>query len=78
MSFLKGLKRGTKDFGETIAIVVNSILLSIAYILGLGITAIFAKIKRKSFLDLKKENKDSYWSDLNIKKQSFKDCYTQS
>ena len=52
--FFKGYKEGMKEFGETISIVVNSILLSVVYILGVGITKIFSKIKNKEFLELKK------------------------
>jgi hypothetical protein len=76
--FFKGYKEGMKEFGETISIVVNSILLSVVYNLGVGITKIFSKIRNKEFLELKKSNQETYWSDLNLKKQSLKESYKQS
>ena len=75
MSFFKGVKKGTKDFGENISTLVNSLLLLIVYVIGVGLTAIVAKVMRKQFLDTKK--KDSYWNELNLKKKEMKEYYRQ-
>ena len=64
-----------KDFGEGISIVVNSVLLLIVYIIGIGITSIIARITGKDFLDKKKEN--SYWSDLNLGKKPKEEYFRQ-
>ena len=51
--FLKGVTRGQREFGESITVIINSVLLSIVYFVGIGFTSIFAKISGKHFLDLK-------------------------
>ncbi len=65
--FFRGLKEGQKNFGEDIAQIINLILLSIVYIIGVGITSIVAKIFGKHFLKLKiDKNKESYWEGLQL------------
>ena len=44
MSFVKGLKEGFHDFGNGITNIVNFILLSIVYFIGVALTSIIAKI----------------------------------
>lgn len=74
----KGFKKGIKDFGEYITILVNTVLLFFAYIIGIGLTFLFAKILRKHFLDLKPSKKEkTYWSDLNLSKKRIDDYYRQ-
>ena len=76
--FFKGLKKGIHNFGQCIAIIINSVLLSIVYLLGVGLTSIFAKLSNKHFLDvMPSKKKDSYWSDLNLKKKSIGEYYKQ-
>ena len=77
-TFLTGFKQGFQYFGHNISIIVNTILLSIVYLLAVGLTAIVAKITGKHFLELKiNKNQNSYWSDLNLKKRPLKDYYRQ-
>ena len=69
--FFKGIKRGQKSFGEDIAQIINLVLLTFVYIVGVGLTSIFAKIVGKHFLDLHIEKgRDSYWEELNLDKKS--------
>jgi len=75
--FFKGFKEGQKEFGETISAIVNFMLLTIVYIIGVGLTSIFAKLFRKKFINLKKGNKNSYWVDLNLGKKPILDYYKQ-
>ena len=76
--FFKSVGKGMKQFGENITAVVNTVLLLVVYIVGVGVTAIFARIFRKHFLERKiSKNKVSYWSDLNIKKQEREKYYNQ-
>ncbi len=75
--FLKGFKKGSKDFSYNITIIVNSILLSVVYLMGVGLTSLFAKLFNKHFLEIKSTKKDTYWSDLNLKKESFENYYRQ-
>ncbi|MFQ5621299.1 MAG: hypothetical protein ACE5FT_05645 [Candidatus Nanoarchaeia archaeon] len=75
MSFWSDFKKGFHMFGENIGHIVNSILLLIAYIVAVGPTSILAKIKGKKFLEHK--GTDSYWCDLDLKKQPKEEYYRQ-
>ena len=76
--FMDGIKEGQKRFGETISAVINSVLLSIVYFIGVGITFVFARIFRKHFLELKLEKlNESYWEELNLRKENMGDYYRQ-
>ncbi len=77
-SFFNGFKNGMKNFGNNIAIIINSILLLMVYIIGVGITSIISKIVGKHFLEkkLSKEQK-SYWDNLDLSKKPLKDYYRQ-
>ena len=75
-NLLIGFKKGVKGFGQNISMLVNTILLSVVYFIGVGLTFIFAKIFRKHFLELKLK-KDSYWSDLNLSKKKIEEYYRQ-
>jgi hypothetical protein len=77
-NFLRGLKKGGKEFGDNIAGIVNSVLLSFVYFFGVGITSIFAKIFNKRFLELKiDKSKKSYWEELNLSKEELERYYKQ-
>ena len=78
MSFGKGFQKGMNAFGQCIAIIINSVLLTLVYFIGIGITAIICKIFRKQFLDLKPDkNAITYWSDIDLKKRPIKEHYRQ-
>ena len=78
MNFIKGLWKGQKLFGEVIAGLINFVLLSIVYILGVGGTAIVAKISKKRFLDINLDkSKKTYWQELNLGKKEKEDYYKQ-
>lgn len=76
--FKKGFKKGMNTFGQTIAIIVNSILLTIVYFVGVGMAFLFTKFTKKKFLDLKpNKNAKTYWVDLNLKKRPIEEHYRQ-
>lgn len=76
--FFKGFYSGFKNFGQNISIIVNSLLLGIVYLAGVGLTAILAKFAKKQFLDIKTaKEKKTYWSDLNLKKENIEKYYRQ-
>lgn len=76
--FFNGFREGMKNFGHNISIIINSILLLIVYILGVGITSVFAKIFGKHFLEKKiQRKKETYWSELNLKKKPIEEYYRQ-
>ena len=56
-SFIHQLKKGQKEFGEDLAVIINSVVLSIVYLFGVGLTSLTAKIFRKKFLVWKQTKK---------------------
>jgi len=75
--FFAGMSSGMKSFGKLISAIINSSLLLIVYLVGVGITSIIAKLVGKRFLDTKPSAKSSYWSPLNLKTRPLKDHYRQ-
>jgi len=75
--FLKGVTRGQREFGESITVIINSVLLSIVYFVGIGFTSIFAKISGKHFLDLKTKKQKTYWEELNLNKEDIEKYHRQ-
>lgn len=76
--FFKGFKQGMKNFSQTINFLVNSFLLLVIYLFGVGLTSIIAKLSGKHFLGEKSDKeKRSYWSDLNLKKKPKEEYYRQ-
>lgn len=76
MTFWHGFGSGMKTFGETLSTIVNSVLLLFVYLVGVGITSIFAKISNKSFLQTNLDE-ESYWDDLDINEKTIEECYRQ-
>ena len=76
--FFNGLKEGPKAFGEDISIIINLIILSVVYIIGVGLTSIIAKILGKHFLELKiDKNKESYWMKFQFESRKKEEYYRQ-
>ena len=50
--FVCGFKQGTGLFGHTISTLINSALLTVVYVVGVGLTAAAARAKGKQFLQL--------------------------
>ena len=75
--FIIGFRKGIKEFGHNFSIIVNVVLLSIVYVLGVGLTWILAKIFKKNFLETKLSEKSTYWDDLNLKKKPKEEYYRQ-
>ena len=76
-TFSDGLKEGMQLFGQGIATLVNTLLLTFVYVIGVGITALIAKLFRKQFLQLKLTQQDSYWTPLDLKKKPKEEYYRQ-
>lgn len=74
LGFMKG---ALKAFSMAIAFVINSILLGLVYLIGVGITSIMARIIGKHFLEVNKSKKESYWHELNLKKKTIEEYYRQ-
>ncbi|MFH1399892.1 MAG: hypothetical protein ABIH41_00075 [Nanoarchaeota archaeon] len=73
---LASLLKGFKRFGQHITTLINSILLSIVYILGVGITSLIARIAGKKFMDTSSRRKTT-WTDLDIDKRATDSYFRQ-
>jgi len=77
-TFWKGFAEGSKEFSHTVVSIVNFILLSIVYFVGVGITSITSKIFGKHFLDTElNADLSTYWKKSSKKKKSIEDYYRQ-
>ncbi|MBW2968467.1 hypothetical protein KY362_08355 [Candidatus Woesearchaeota archaeon] len=75
--FFRGFKKGVKGFGQNVSIIVNSVLLFIVYLLGIGLPAVVGRLKGMRFLETELSKKNTYWSDLNLKKKRIGEYYRQ-
>jgi len=76
--FINGFKKGMREFGNNAIMIINSCLLALVYIIGVGISSILAKIFRKKFLDIKIEkDRKSYWTDIETKNNKMEEHYRQ-
>jgi len=67
-----------KYFGSNIGVIVNSLLLSVVYILGVGLTSLIIRLSGKRLMDIKnKKTGKTYWNDLNLRKKKIKKYYRQ-
>ena len=64
-----------EPIAKIISNVINFILLSIVYFVGIGIVSLGMKIFGKHFLELKKQNKKSNWHDTKLTKQPLEKYY---
>lgn len=73
--FFRGIKDGFSTIPKFISNVINLIVLSIVYFLGIGLVSIISKISGKHYLDLKKSG--STWVDRSKEKKIEEDNYRQ-
>jgi len=71
----KKFYRGFKRFGKAVSKVINFVLLTVVYFIGVGFTSLLAKAFRKKFLLLEKPESDTYWIDNKITKKKLTDYY---
>ena len=69
------IKTVLEPISKTISNVVNFILLSIVYFIGIGIVSISTKIFGRHFLEIKKQNKKSNWHEHKVTKQPLENYY---
>ena len=72
-SFFDGFKRFTK----IINYVVNFVLLSVAYVIGIGIISVPSKIVKKHFLNTNKNSADTYYINKKLGEESLERYYNQ-
>ena len=69
------LKSVLEPISKAMSNLVNFVLLLPAYFIGIGIVSIPAKIFRKHFLEIKKQNKQSNWYEHRVEKQPLEKYY---
>jgi len=78
MSFFKDFQEGMKTFGKLISSIVNSIILLGVYVLGIGLTSLFARLAGKKFLQTTlSQTRKTYWTDLHLKTKPLSEYYRQ-
>lgn len=76
--FLTGFQKGMEEFGNNLFLIVNTVLLSLVYLIGIGLTSLLAKMVGKHFLEKKmSKEKKSYWTELELKKKPIEEYYRQ-
>jgi hypothetical protein len=69
--FFRDFKVGFRSFGESIVTLINSLLLVIVYIFGVGISSLFMGKKRKQLLDMAIDKTcTTYWKTTPLSKES--------
>jgi hypothetical protein len=76
IDFWNGLKQGFRAFSANINAVVNTVLLSIAYVIGIGVTALVAKVAGKKFLTMQRA-KGTYWKPVQKREQPLDEAFRQ-
>lgn len=76
-SFFKGFREGFRNFSFFAVSAVNFALLSVVYLLGIGLVSIFGKLFGKHFLDMKLNNRKSYWIERRMGKEDFSSYYNE-
>lgn len=76
--FYKSFILGMREFGQCISVIINSLLLLCVYIVGVGLTSIYAKLTKKNLLNNKLlKRQKSYWFNTNIGNKSTASYYRQ-
>lgn len=76
---LKKIWNAVKSFMDPISkfmsAIVNFILLSLVYFIGIGSVSIAMKISGKHFLEIEKRNKKSNWNSHKLEKEPLENYY---
>ncbi len=76
--FIKSIKNGLDIFSQNIITLVNALLLSLVYFIGVGITKLFTKLQGKRLLDTNiDKNKETYWQQVKEKSTHIDEYYKQ-
>jgi hypothetical protein len=78
IEFFYPIKKGFTNFGTNISVIVNVILLTLVYFVGVGSTSLIAKLVNNHFLSLNKPKPGkTYWANLNLRRKDLKDYFKQ-
>lgn len=78
LMFFRGVKEGFKQFSDTLQWLVNVVLLSLVYFIGVGIVSFQTKLTKKKLLLLKHEkDKKTYYHELMLTTKQKQEYYRQ-
>jgi len=76
--FFVGTQQGIKSFGENIQTLVNTLLLSIVYFVGVGIAWLMCKLSKRTFFAEKpRPEATTYWEPMDLKKRPMEEYRRQ-
>ena len=75
--FRKGFGNGFRKFGLSVAEIVNAVLLTIMYVVGVGLAALLVRLSGKSLLNLGRKKQKSYYGEKNIGSEEMEEYYRQ-
>lgn len=77
-SFYRGCKEGLHLFGANLSLLINTLLLSFVYVIGVGLASLLGRRANKGFLDIRISAKEkTYWQDLRLSKKEMDEYYRQ-
>lgn len=77
-NFTKDFKKGAMNFGNDLSALINCVILLFLYILGIGFSAILARLLRKTFFETKPSKaKKTYWLDFESRSKDTENYYQQ-
>jgi hypothetical protein len=71
---MKKIIKIIKQYSKIIILVINSVILTFVYFIGIGFTFLIKKITKKRLFNLDK-NEKTYWEDRKEEKKSLNDFY---
>lgn len=75
---IKAFKQGLTEFGLNFNALINLIILTFVYFLGIGLSSIISKVMEKHHLDLKiSKNRKSYWVKVDTDSKNISDFLRQ-
>ena len=74
----KKLWLGIKKVFHTLGLVTNFILLALFYFVPVGIYALFARLARRDFLDVRSGDRQSFWKPRRLEEPTLERARRQS
>jgi len=75
--FASGFKKGQGFFTESLSTIVNTVILTLIYIIGVGATSIFVRGKKRMLHLETEKGKKSYWENIEKKDNTKEGFYKQ-
>lgn len=76
-AFFSGFKEGFQEFGHNLNTLINTVLLTVVYIIGVGLTSVAARLFGKRFLVTEPSDDETYWQELNLETKEMEEYFRQ-